>query len=424
MSNMQATAAPAARYPLWAIILSCAAIAGVGMGLRQVMGLYQKDVTSDLGIGRASFSLAIAIANISWGIAAPFTGAVADKYGTGRVVVFGAINTVLGILLMYFAWSETILLLSGVLMGLGVSGAGVNATVGAVSRAAAPAERSAAIAKIGMGAGVGVFLALPYTHLLMGLFGWKTSLFLLAMTALVMLPLAIPIAGKPAAHNPLIKKQTLREALAEAIVHPSFWLLNAGFFVCGFHVVFYGTHLPAYVSDKGLESFQLAGYTFNTAVVALTVVGIGNLIGTYVAGQWGKYRPKRIGLSLIYFGRMFVFLAFLFVPITPLTVILLSATLGLLWLSTVPLTSSLVGTFFGPTWMTMLYGIVFFSHQIGSFLGVWMAGLVFDATKSYDLMWWISVGLGAFAALIHWPIRERPVARLETAMAPAAVAAR
>ena len=178
----------------------------------------------------------------------------------------------------------------------------------------------------------------------------------------------------------------------------------AGFFVCGFHVVFYGTHLPAYVADQGLGP--------EVAVIALTVVGLGNLLGTYLAGQWGKHFPKRIGLSLIYLGRAVVFLGFLFLPITATTVILLSAALGVLWLSTIPLTSTLVSTFFGPSWMTMLYGIVFFSHQVGSFLGVWLGGVLFDMLGSYDAMWWISVGLGVFAALIHWPIVEQPVPRL------------
>ena len=422
------TAARGTGYPLWAIVLASAAIAAIGMGLRQSMGLYQKDITSDLGIGRASFGLAIGIANIVWGIAAPFTGGVADKYGTGRVVLFGAINTVIGIVLMWAAASESVLMLSGVFMGLGVAGAGVNATVGAVSRAAPAHLRTESIAKIGMGAGVGVLLALPYTHVLIQTVGWKTSLLLLAASAMAMLPLAIPLSGRPPAPDARIKSQTLGEALREAAAHPSFWLLNAGFFVCGFHVVFYGTHLPAYVSDKGFDTFSLwlpliGTRSYSTAVVALILVGIGNLIGTWVAGRWGRTKPKHIGLSLIYLGRMFVFLAFLFVPITPMMILLLSGLLGLLWLSTVPLTSSLVGTFFGPTWMTMLYGIVFLSHQVGSFLGVWMAGQVFDATKSYDLMWWISVGLGAFAALIHWPISERPVARLQAASGAEAGAA-
>lgn len=410
-----ASHAPLNRFPLWAVVLACATIAGIGMGLRQVMGLYLKPITTELGIGREAFGLAIAIANITWGLAAPFAGAVSDKYGTGRVVVFGSICTAIGTLIMWAATSDIHLFVSGLLMGFGVAGAGVNAMVGAVSRAAPPEQRSAAIAKLGMGSGIGVFLALPYTHLLMEHLGWKTSLFVLAMTALVMLPLAFPVSGKPVS-NSSAKPQTLGEALAEAFRHPSFWLLNAGFFVCGFHVVFYGVHLPAYVADKGFDP--------SVGVTALTVVGIGNLIGTYLSGQWGKSKSKRIGLSLIYFGRALVFLCFLFLPITPTAVIVLSAVLGLLWLSTVPLTSSLVATFFGPTWMTMLYGIVFLSHQIGSFLGVWMAGKLFDMTKSYDAMWWISVALGVFAALIHWPIKEKPVARLAAAAAPAPVPAR
>lgn len=402
-----------AQLPVWLIVLTCATIAGIGMGLRQVMGLYLKPVTEVLGIGRETFGLAIAIANIVWGFAAPFVGAVSDMYGTGRVVVFGAACTAGGLVVMYAATSDLHLFISGVLMGFGVAGAGVNAMVGAVGRAAPPEQRTAAIAALGMGSGVGIFVALPYTHLLIEQLGWKTSLLVLAGTAMVMLPLAFPVSGKPTVQA-FANPQTLPEALREALRHPSFWLLNAGFFVCGFHVVFYGVHLPAYVADKGLGN--------DVAVIALTVVGLGNLLGTYMAGQSAKIIEKRAGLCLIYLGRAFIFLGFLFLPITGTTIILLSAALGLLWLSTVPLTSGLVATFFGPTWMTMLYGIVFFSHQAGSFLGVWLAGRLFDITKSYDAMWWISVALGLFAALVHWPIKERPVARL--AATPVAAGAR
>jgi predicted MFS family arabinose efflux permease len=352
----------------------------------------------------------MAIANIVWGLAAPFTGAVSDKYGTGRVVVFGSICTAIGLLIMYAATSDIQLFISGIFLGFGVAGAGVNAMVGAVGRAAPPEQRTVAIATLGMGSGIGVFLALPYTHLFMEHLGWQSSLVVLSATAMMMLPLAYFVrVSRPVV--PLAKPQGLREALSEAFAHPSFWLLNAGFFVCGFHVVFYGVHLPAYVADLGMSS--------EVAVTALTVVGIGNLIGTYLAGQSSKIIEKRIGLSFIYLGRAAVFLGFLFLPINATTIILLSAILGLLWLSTVPLTSGLVATFFGPTWMTMLYGIVFFSHQVGSFLGVWLAGVLYDATRSYDAMWWISVALGVFAALVHWPIRERPVARLQLAGSPA-----
>ena len=390
--------------PLWMVVLAAASIAAIGMGLRQVMGLYMVPVTETLGLGRESFALAIAIANLVWGLSAPFTGAISDKYGTGIGVVFGAVTTSIGLLLMYFSQTDVDLFLSGIFMGFGVAGAGVNAVVGAVGRAASPDDRSAAIASVGMGAGVGILVALPYSHLLIEQLGWQTSLLVLAATASVILLLAWPVSGKPEAEPELVSPQSLKEALSEAFRLPSFWLLNAGFFVCGFHVVFYGTHLPAFVADQGLSP--------EVGVWGLMIVGLGNLIGTYLAGQWGRHYSKRYGLSLIYLGRSFVFLGFLFLPITPFTVIALSGVLGLLWLSTIPLTSSLVAVFFGAKWMTMLYGIVFFSHQVGSFLGVWLGGAIYDRLQSYDAMWWISVVLGLVAAAVNWPIEERPVARL------------
>jgi predicted MFS family arabinose efflux permease len=406
---MAVEASPAAKSgvglrPLWLIILAAAIITGIGMGVRQVTGLYLKPVTEHLGIGREAFALSVAISNICWGMAAPFTGALSDKFGAARIVISGAVATALGLYLMYAATSDVHLFVSGVLLGVGVAGAGINTMVGAVGRLVPADRRTAAIATVSMGSGVGVLLSLPYTHALMEVLGWKASLLVLSATVMLMLPLAFLVSGNAPAVDTVARKQTLREALSEAFAHPSFWLLNAGFFVCGFHVVFYGVHLPAYVADMGMPN--------SVAVAALTVVGIGNLIGTYIAGQSGRYVEKRIGLALIYFGRALVFLCFLFLPINGATVIILSGVLGLLWLSTVPLTSSLVATFFGPTWMTMLYGVVFFSHQVGSFLGAWMAGLLYDLTKSYDIMWWISVALGLFAGLIHLPIKERPVARI------------
>ncbi len=392
--------------PLWLVVLAAASIAAIGMGLRQVMGLYLVPVTETLGLGRESFALAIAIANLVWGVAAPFTGAISDKHGTGIVVAFGAVTTATGLLLMFYAQTDIDLFISGIFMGFGVAGAGVNAVVGAVGRAASPDDRSAAIASVGMGAGIGILVALPYSHLLIEQLGWQSSLLVLAATASLILLLIWPVSGNPDAQEDKVPPQSLKEALTEAFQLPSFWLLNAGFFVCGFHVVFYGTHLPAYVADQGLSP--------EVGVWGLMIVGFGNLIGTYLAGQWGRHYSKRYGLSLIYLGRSLVFLGFLFLPITGFTVIALSGVLGLLWLSTIPLTSSLVATFFGAKWMTMLYGIVFFSHQLGSFLGVWLGGAVYDRLQSYDAMWWISVALGLAAAAVHWPIEERPVARLRT----------
>ncbi len=354
------------------IVLAAATVAAIGMGVRQTMGLFLKPMTMELGIGREDFALSIAVANLVWGFAAPFTGGVADKFGAGRVVLFGASCTSLGLVAMWAATSRTGLLLAGVLLGLGVAGAGVNALVGAVSRAAPPDKRTQAVAAIGMGSGVGILIALPYTHLLMESVGWKTTLLVLAATCALMLPLALPVSGRPRVVASLEKPQSLGDALREAALHRSFWLLNAGFFVCGFHVVFYGVHLPAYVADKGFDP--------KVAVLALILVGLGNLIGTYLAGQSGRYMEKRRALSLIYAVRAVVFLAFLFLPVTPQLILAASFILGLAWLSTVPLTSGLISTFYGPAWMTMLYGVAFLSHQMGSFLGVWLGGVVFDLT--------------------------------------------
>lgn len=393
-----------ARIPTWAIILTAGIIVGMAMGLRQVMGLYLKPMTTELDIGREPFSNAMAIANLVWGLGAVLAGAIADKYGAGRVIISCALATSAGLYLMYAARSPMDLYVSGILLGIGVCGTGVTALVGAVGRAVEPGKRTAAIASLGMAGGIGGFIAFPYAHVLIEWLGWQTSLIVLAVTAAVMVPLAYPLSGRPPTQQSGSKPQSLTEAFNEAFAHPSFWLLTTGFFVCGFHVAFYSVHLPAFVADKGLDA--------SVGVWALMAVGIANIVGTWLAGQSGRFMEKRVGLSIIYFMRCFVFLGLLFLPINGPVVILLSALLGLFWLSTVPLTSGLVATFFGTTWMSMLFGFVFLSHQIGSFAGLWLAGRLYDLTGSYDMMWWISVGFGLFAAAVHWPIRERPVPRL------------
>ncbi len=398
------TRSPAAKLPTWAIILSAGVIVATAMGLRQVMGLYLKPMTTELDIGREPFSNAMAIANLVWGVGAVAAGAIADKYGAGRVIVGSALSTSLGLYLMYAATSPMELYVSGVLLGIGVCGTGVTALVGAVGRLVVAEKRTAAIASLGMAGGIGGFIAFPYAHVLIEWLGWQMSLIVLAVTAAAMIPLAWPLSGKPKTQDANLKPQSLKEAFDEAFAYPSFWLLTAGFFVCGFHVAFYSVHLPAFVADKGLDA--------SVGVWALMAVGIANIIGTYVAGQSARFVEKRLGLSVIYFMRCFVFLGLLFLPINGPVVILLSTMLGLFWLSTVPLTSGLVATFFGTTWMSMLFGFVFLSHQIGSFAGLWLAGRLFDVTGSYDAMWWISVALGLFAAMVHLPIREQPVPRL------------
>ncbi|MGI9525065.1 MAG: MFS transporter [Hyphomicrobiaceae bacterium] len=398
VENLQSTRS------VWGVLAAACIVVGIAMGLRQVMGLYLKPVTTELGIGREPFSLAMAIANLVWGLAAVPLGAVADRYGTGRILVMGTLATIAGVLLMYVARSELYLLLSGVLIGIGVGGTGITALVGAVSRAVPPEQRPQAIAALGMASGIGAFIAFPYIHLFIELLGWQGSLLVTIATLAVIIPLALPLSGKPEISQDIAKDQSILEAMSEAFAYPSFWLLKFGFFVCGFHVAFYSVHLPAFVADAGLPAW--------VAVAALTAVGIANIIGTFLAGQSTKFFPKRFSLSFIYLMRCSAFLALLYFPIDAVTIISASAILGLFWLSTVPLTSAMVATFFGPQWMSMLFGIVFLSHQIGSFVGLWLAGYLYDATNSYNTMWWISIALGLFAALVHLPIREKPVARL------------
>jgi predicted MFS family arabinose efflux permease len=393
--------------PLWLLILIVGTIVGVSMGRAQSMGLYLPPVTKALDIGREPFGLAMALAQLLMGFGAPLAGGLIDRFGAGRVVIICVLATIAGLYLMYAAASAADLLISGVLMGIGVSGTGITSLVGTIGRFAPAEKRLSAIASIGMAAGIGGFVALPVMHLLIELVGWQQSLiWLMAITALL-IPLAWPIRGKPSGREGLARGQTFGEALAEALRHPSFWLLTAGFFVCGFHVAFIMVHLPAFTVDQGLPTW--------VGPYALAVIGIANIAGTFLAGQSGRFVEKRQGLAVIYFGRALLFLGFLYLPMTPTSVITLSGLLGLLWLATIPLTSGLVATFFGTQWMSMLFGIVFLSHQIGSFLGVWLAGRLYDLTHSYDAMWSISIALGLIAALINWPIRERPVARLTTA---------
>lgn len=394
-----------AQLPLWLLILVVGLIVGISMGRAQSMGLYLPPVTTALGIGREPFGLAMALAQLTMGIGAPFSGGLIDKFGAGRIIVVCVLAAISGLYFMYAATSSADLMISGVLMGIGVSGTGVTSLVGTIGRLAPPEKRLSAIASIGMAAGIGGFVALPVMHFLIEAVGWKQSLlWLMAITALL-IPLAWPIGGKPQAQQPgAVRQQNVKEALGEAFAHPSFWLLTAGFFVCGFHVAFIMVHLPAFVIDRGMPSW--------VGPFALSVVGIANIVGTFVAGQSGKFVEKRVGLSLIYFGRAIIFLGFIFLPLSPALVITLCGLLGLLWLATIPLTSGLVATFFGTTWMSMLFGIVFLSHQLGSFTGVWLAGRLFDMTGSYTAMWWLSAGLGVLAALLNLPISEKPVDRL------------
>ncbi len=393
---------------LWLIILAAGTILAINMGIRQTFGLYLKPVTQDLGVSREAFALSIATLNLLWGFGSPFAGALSDKFGVLWVVLTGATLYVIGLIVMATASGEGWLLLSGVLIGLGVAGSGISAVLGVVGRAAPPEKRQMAISLTSMGSAIGQFVALPYTHVLIEGTGWVTSLFILAVTAAVMAPLGFALARaipRESAGVSLVPEQRMGAALAEAMRHPSFLLLTGGFFVCGFQLAAVGVHLPAFLTDQGFDA--------SLGVIALTVIGLMNIAGTYLCGRAGEIMPKRVALTLIYLGRGAVFLAMLYIPLSETVVIIYAALLGFLWLGTVPLTSGLIVTFFGPRWLSTLYGIVFLSHQVGSFLGAWLGGWFYDQYQSYDMLWWASIAVSLMAALLHLPIREVPSARLQ-----------
>jgi predicted MFS family arabinose efflux permease len=353
----------------------------------------------------------MALLNLVWGMAAPFAGALSDRLGAVRVALCGAALYIMGLLLMATATGESQLILSGALIGLGVSGTGFTAVFGVIARAAPPEKRASALGMTTMGSAIGQFVSLPFAHVLIDASGWVTSLIIMAGTAALMVPLALSI-GSAKATEPRVSaapEQGLRDALAEALQYPSFLLLTAGFFVCGFHIAAIAIHLPTFLADKGFDP--------GLGAIALTVVGAANILGTYLCGRIGEVMPKRIALTLLYLTRGLVFLALLYLPLSVTSVLIYSFILGLLWLGTIPLVNGLIVTFFGPRWLSTLYGIVFFSHQVGSFLGAWLGGWFYDKYHSYSLLWWASIAVAVLAAALHMPIREHPAPRL--ALAPA-----
>lgn len=409
MSNTAATP-PLITARMWVIIACTATIMTVAMGLRAGFGLFVRPISIDLNIGRELFTFAIGLQNLIWGAAAPFCGALSDRYGAARVGVVGTLLYAAGLYVLATTSGSFEIVLGNVLIGGALAAVGQGTLIGAVGRMVPAEKRSIAIGILMAGGSVGQFTMVPYTQALIGGLGWTNAFLGLSATAMLMLPLLWMVRDVPTAATVSgAAKQSVGEALGEAFRHRGFWLLTAGFFVCGFHVVFVATHLPAYLSDQGLPA-HLAAWT-------LALVGLFNIIGSYSAGVLGGMFHKKNVLALLYFARAIVFLVFIFAPKTELTVLAFGAALGLLWLSTVPLTSGLVATMFGPAYMSMLFGFVFFSHQVGSFLGSWLGGKIYDTLGNYDLMWWISVALGVASALLHWPIREQPVARLAVASA-------
>ena len=322
----------------WIIILCAGSVMGLSVGFRQALGLFLTPISLDLGLGREGFALGMGLMNLYWGLASPFAGAIADRYGAGRVVVFGGLAYAAGLMVLAMSGDGHQLLLGGTLIGLGLSGSGFTVVLGTVGRMTPEPRRSQALGLASVGGSIGQFLALPYTHAIIEGFGWVVALMILAMTAALIIPLARGISG-PSHSDDGSAPQSIRGALSAASRIPSFWLLNLGFFVCGFHLAFVGVHLPAFLSDKGFESWL--------ATAALTIVGLTNILGSYCCGVLGGRFPKKSVLSALYLARAAIFLLFILFPVTEITVLIFSAAIGFLWLGTVPLTSGLVAQIFG-----------------------------------------------------------------------------
>ncbi|KPA90966.1 nitrate/nitrite transporter [Pseudomonas asplenii] len=394
------------------ILLGSALILALSLGVRHGFGLFLPPMSAQFGWGREVFAFAIALQNLIWGLAQPFTGALADRFGAARVVLIGGVLYALGLVFMGLSESAVSLSLSaGLLIGIGLSGTSFSVILGVVGRAVAPEKRSMAMAMgIASAAGsFGQFAMLPGTLGLIGWLGWSSALLVLGVLVAMIVPLVAMLKDRPL--PVLAGEQTLGEALREACAHPGFWLLAFGFFVCGFQVVFIGVHLPAYLVDQHLPA------SVGTTVLAL--IGLFNIFGTYTAGWLGGRMSKPRLLTGLYLARAVVIGLFLWLPVTEISAYLFGMAMGFLWLSTVPLTNGTVATLFGVRNLSMLGGIVFLFHQLGSFLGGWLGGVVYDRMGSYDLIWQVAILLSLLAAALNWPVRERPVARLQTQMGAA-----
>ncbi len=399
------------------IVLGCACvILLVGNGIRTSFGLLLVPITTDLGWTRESFSLALAIQNFVWGASQPFAGAYADKYGDRSVIAVSAGLYAAGLFLIAFASTPVDFVLNGgIIIGIAMSGTGIPIMLSVVGRSVPESRRSLFLGIAGAAGALGQATVVHGVQFLVNNGGWSYTLLILAAASALLIPLSAAFANRvyrgggessgtarPApnssAARSLPAEQSMSDAIRKAGGNGGFWYLSGGFFVCGFHVVFIQTHLPAYINDAGLPP--------NLAAVSISVIAIGNIVGSIIAGMLGERYRKRSVLSGLYFGRALIIAAFVLSPVSEVSVLVFSFSIGLVWLSTVPLTTGLVAQLFGIRYLATLFGIVFFGHQLGSFLGAWLGGYVYDATGNYDIVWWVAVALGLVAAALHWPIRE------------------
>ena len=394
-----------ATLPLARILICGGLVVTLSMGIRHGFGLWLQPITQTQGWTREAFAFAIAIQNLAWGVAGIFAGMAADRFGAFKVLLVGAALYALGLIGMAHASTPLMFsLTAGVMLGMAQAGTTYAVVFGVIGRNVAPERRSWAMGIAAAAGSFGQVLMVPTEGFLIQQFGWQQALVILGVAALLIMPLAFALrepgfAGSAQAP----REQTILQALTEAFKYPSFQLLMAGYFVCGFQVVFIGVHLPSYLKDKGLSPL-VASY-------ALALVGLFNVFGTYIAGALGQRMAKKNILSFIYFARAVVISLFLLAPLTPVSVYVFAAAMGFLWLSTVPPTTAAVASIFGIQHLSMLGGFVFFSHQIGSFLGVWLGGVLYDRLGNYDVVWGITIALGVFAGLVNLPVKEAAIQR-------------
>ncbi len=397
------------KTPLLVIAAGCL-IALLGFGARSAYGLLLEPMTSARGWGRETFAFALAVQNLVWGFGVPFASMLADRYGPSRVLAVGAVVYGLGTAGMATTTSGLgLTLFGGVLTGLGIALTSFSIALAAMARAVDPGRQSLVLG-IGTSAGsLGQVIFSPLSQLVIAEYGWDSALFFLAASVLFIVPLAFVLPGNPDAAGDARIEQGLGEAIVEAARHRGYVLLTLGFFVCGFHVAFISVHFPAYVRDLGLAP-QVGAF-------AIAIIGLFNILGSFLSGLAGQHWPKKNGLVVIYSLRALAIAGLLLAAKTPATIYAFAAVMGILWLSTVPLTSGIVAQVFGLRFMATLFGIVFLSHQFGSFLGVWLGGYLYDRTGTYDVVWWTGVALSIVAALLHAPINERPLRRVLTTTA-------
>ena len=394
-----------ARWRTPTTVLVCGGIIlTIALGTRHNFGLYLQPMTLDLGIGREVFAFAIASQNLVWGLAQPFTGMIADKYGSARVLIAGALLYALGLALMSVSTTSWELNLSGgLLIGVALGCTGFSIVFGVVGRSVSAEKRTAALGVIGAAGSFGQFVMLPYGQSLISAIGWQQAMLILALTVLMIVPLSTALVEDKKAQARRFHRQSIPEALREAFTHRGYVLLCLGFSVCGFQVSFISVHFPAYLIDERM--------TAETGMTALALIGLFNIFGSYTWGWLGGHYAKKYLLSALYFTRALAIAAFITLPLSPLSVYLFAATIGFLWLGTVPLTNALIAQVFGVQYLATLGGSAFLFHQVGSFVGIWVAGYLFDATGSYGLMWHMTIGTGVLAALLNLPIDERELVR-------------